>query len=114
MGGSPPDFVQLTHSGKRDANPFGLMVVIGRYKCLSDNGTYSSYWCQVTYQLDTLEENDTIDLRVYGYNGPYLEFLYPATSKALIQNFEMLENFVEAYGEELNDNNIHCRSNNQD
>jgi hypothetical protein len=38
-------------------------------------------------------------------DGPYLEFTYPGTSKALIQDYKMIETLIEIFYPEMNDLN---------
>ena len=88
---------QLVESAYTDANFMSLTVMVENSKRVSDNGkTYHNYM-RITKLLHSSADYDKTDLKLVPGQPHLLKFIYHAISKALTDDFKVVECQIEVY-----------------
>ena len=89
------DTCQLVESSESDANPMGLLVVVGNSKRGTDSARSYSNWLRITIPVNSPADYEKIDLTLVPNQASLLQLEYPGVSEAIIKDYKLIETQME-------------------
>jgi hypothetical protein len=99
------DTCQLVESSESDANPMGLLVVVGNSKRGTDSARSYSNWLRLTIPVNSPADYEKIDLTLLPNQASLLQLIYPGVSEAIIKDYKLIETQMEVEIFDSNENN---------
>ena len=99
------DTCQLVESSESDANPMGLLVVVGNSKRVTDSARTYSNWLRITIPVKSPADYEKIDLTLVPNQASLLQLEYPGVSEAIIKDYKLIETQMEVEIFDSNENN---------
>ena len=89
------DTCQLVESSESNANPMGLLVVVGNSKRGTDSARSYSNWLRLTIPVNSPADYEKIDLTLVPNQASLLQLEYPGVSEAIIKDYKLIETQME-------------------
>jgi hypothetical protein len=99
------DTCQLVESSESDANPMGLLVVVGNSKRVTDSARTYSNWLRITIPVKSPADYEKINLTLVPNQASLLQLEYPGVSEAIIKDYKLIETQMEVEIFDSNENN---------
>jgi len=89
------DTCQLVESSESNANPMGLLVVVGNSKRGTDSARSYSNWLRLTIPVNSPADYGKIDLPLVPNQALLLQLEYPGVSEAIIKDNTLIGTQME-------------------